>query len=179
MQLQKKIANEPAFIWWAKDVLRKCNHTFAKVRSHYWKRTHRFGVLIPMSVNQALLLDDKTGTDLWQKTIKKEMKNVMPAFTFLEQDEKVPIGYQHIDCHMIFDVKLAFTQKAQVVAGEHMTEAQASLTYSSVVSHESIRIAFTVAALNNLDVLIADIGNSYLNADCREKVYTIAGPAFK
>ena len=60
-----------------------------------------------------------------------------------------------------------------------MTEAPALLTYSSVVSRESVRIAFTVAALNDLDVLVADIGNAYLNADCREKVYTIAGPEFE
>ena len=107
-----KIANKPAFIWWARDVLRKCDRMIAKVRSHYWKRTHKFGVLIPKSVKEALILDDKTGTDLWQKAIEKEMKNVMPAFTFLEQDDKVPIGYQHIDCHMIFDVKMDFTRKA-------------------------------------------------------------------
>ena len=59
-----------------------------------------------------------------------------------------------------------------------MTEAPASLTYSSVVSCESIRIAFTVAALNDLDDLVADIGNAYLNADCHDIVYTIAGPEF-
>ena len=59
-----------------------------------------------------------------------------------------------------------------------MMEAPALLTYSSVVSHESVRIAVTVAALNDLDVLVADIGNTYLNADCREKVCTIAGPEF-
>ena len=59
-----------------------------------------------------------------------------------------------------------------------MMEAPASLTYSSVVSRESVRIAFTVAALNDLGVLVADIGNAYLNADCCEKVYTIAGPEF-
>ena len=57
-----------------------------------------------------------------------------------------------------------------------MTEAPALLTYSSVVSRESVRIAFMVAALNDLDVLVADICDAYLNADCREKVYTIAGP---
>ena len=59
-----------------------------------------------------------------------------------------------------------------------MTEAPALLTYSSLVSHESVKIAFTVAALNKLDFLVADIGNAYLNADCHEKVYTIAGPEF-
>ena len=108
----------------------------AKVRSCYWKCTQKFGVLIPKSVKEALLLDDKTGKDLWQKAIEKETKNVMPAFTFLEQDKKVPIDYQHIDCHMIFDVKMDFTQKARFVAGGHMTEALALLTYSSMVSRE-------------------------------------------
>ena len=106
------------------------------------------------------------------------MKNAMPALTFLVQDKKEPIGYQHIVCHMIFNVKIDFTQKARFVAGGHMTEAPALLTYSSLVSCESIRIAFKVAALNNLDVLVADIGNAYLSADCHEKVYTIAGPEF-
>ena len=76
-----KIANEPAFIWWAKDVLRKRDWMIAKVRSRYWKHTHKFGVLIPKSVKEALLLDDKTGTDLWQKAKEEEMKNLIgPTF---------------------------------------------------------------------------------------------------
>jgi hypothetical protein len=33
-------------------------------------------------------------------------------------------------------------------------------------------------ALNNLDILAADVGNPFLNADCREKIRTIAGPEF-
>ena len=59
-----------------------------------------------------------------------------------------------------------------------MMEALVLLTYSSMVSHERIRIALMVAALNDLDVLVADIGNAYLNADCCKKVYTVAGPEF-
>ena len=46
----------------------------AKVRSCYWKCTHKFGILISKSVKEALLLDDEMGTDLWQKAIEKEMK---------------------------------------------------------------------------------------------------------
>ena len=65
-----KIADEPAFIWWAKDVLKKHDQMIAKVRLRYWKRTHKFGVLIPKSVKEALLLDEETGTDLWQKAIE-------------------------------------------------------------------------------------------------------------
>ena len=106
------MSQRQVFIWWANHVLRKHDWIIAKLRSCCWKCTHKFGILNPKSVKEALLLDDKTGTDLWQKAIEKEMKNVMPAFTFLEQDKKVPIGYQHIDCHMIFDVKMDFTWKA-------------------------------------------------------------------
>ena len=75
----------------------------------------------------------------------------MQAYTFLEQDKKVTIGYQHIDCHMIFDVKMDFTQKAQFVAGGQTTEALTLLTYSSLVSCESVRNTFTVAVLNGLE----------------------------
>jgi hypothetical protein len=46
------------------------------------------------------------------------------------------------------------------------------------VSRDSIRIAFTLAALNNLDVLSADLQGAYLNAPTKEKVYTTAGLEF-
>jgi hypothetical protein len=35
-----------------------------------------------------------------------------------------------------------------------------------------------IAALNDIDILACDIGNAYLNASPREKVYTTAGPEF-
>jgi hypothetical protein len=35
-----------------------------------------------------------------------------------------------------------------------------------------------LAALNDLDLLAADVGNAYINADAREKVYFIAGDEF-
>eukprot|EP00957_Ditylum_brightwellii_P189296 14408273-Ditylum_brightwellii.AAC.1 len=38
-----------------------------------------------------------------------------------------------------------------------------------VVSRETVRIALTIAALNNLGIMAANIGNAYLNAPCREK----------
>jgi Reverse transcriptase (RNA-dependent DNA polymerase) len=95
----------------------------------------------------------------------------------LRTGKKLP-GYQEIKCHMIFDVKIDLTRKARFVAGGHTTETPASITYSSVVSRDSIRIAFLLAALNGLQILSVDIGNAYLNADCREKIWTIAGPEF-
>ena len=51
--------------------------------------------------------------------------------------------------------------------------------YASVVSRDSVHIGFLLAALNDLDVLGADVaGASYLNAPCHEKVFTICGLEF-
>ena len=49
-------------------------------------------------------------------------------------------------------------------------------TYSSVVSRDSVRIVFTLAALNDLKVKMADIGNAYLNAPNKERVHVKCGP---
>ena len=79
---------------------------------------------------------------------------------------------------MIFDVKADFTWKARLVAGGHMTDAPESITYASVVGMEYVRIGFLVAALNDLKVLVANIGNAYLDADVREQIFIICGPEF-
>jgi hypothetical protein len=78
---------------------------------------------------------------------------------------------------MIFDVKMEdFRRKARFVAGEHSTDAPQLMTYASVVSRESVRIALILAALNDLDVMIGDIENAYLTAPITEKVWTVLGP---
>jgi hypothetical protein len=79
---------------------------------------------------------------------------------------------------MIFDLKMDFTHKARFVAGGHMTNPPTLITYSSVVSRESVHIAFTLAALNNLDILCANIGNAYLNAPCHKKCITFTETEF-
>jgi hypothetical protein len=71
-----------------------------------------------------------------------------------------------------------FTRKARFVAGGHMTEPPSSMTYSTVVTRESVRIAFMLATLNDLKVVAAAISNAYLNAPCREKIWIVAGPEF-
>ena len=90
------------------------------------------------------------------------------------------VVYKEIKGHMIFDVKLdrKFTRKSRIVGGEHMTEPPSSLTYSTVVTRESVRIAFLLAGLNDLEVKSADISNAYLNAPAREKCWIVAGPEF-
>jgi hypothetical protein len=64
------------------------------------------------------------------------------------------------------------------VAGGHLTDPPVDSVYSSVVTRDSVRIMFLIAALNDLDILGADVQNAYINAITSEKVYFIAGPEF-
>ena len=171
-----RIQAEPAFKWWVGDVLRTRNHIIGKVKSRYWRTTQKFGIRVPKSVPEALQIDKDTGTTCWWDAIKKEMDKVMVAFDVEEEltadDVRQGVargdfvGYQEIACHWVFDVKMDLTRKARLVAGGDMTGLPSSLTYSSVVTWESVCIAFLIAGLNFLDVLACDIKNAYLNAPC-------------
>jgi hypothetical protein len=65
-----------------------------------------------------------------------------------------------------------------MVAGGHMTSALMIMTYASMVSRETIRIALTIAALNDLEAKAADILNAYISAPIKEKVWCALGPEF-
>ena len=144
--------------------------------------THKFGIELPHTVDEALEIDRVTGTNFWKKGIKKELSRVKAAWEAREDltpqdiaNGKDLVRYIKITCHMIFDVKMDFTRKAPLVAGGNLTEAPTRVTYSSVVSWDSVRLAFMLAALNGLAVVGCDIGNAYLNAPCREKVWFLGG----
>ncbi len=54
------IDHEPAFNWWVPHVLRKRDHIISLVRKRnpcYLKRMHKFGIVLPKTVNEALELD--------------------------------------------------------------------------------------------------------------------------
>jgi hypothetical protein len=124
------------------------------------------------------------GTDHWQRALNKEMSKVKVAWNARDditpndvQSGKVKdmIGFQEIGCHIVFDIKMDFTRKARFCAGGHTTDTPAAMTYSSVVSRDSVRIGFMLAALNGLDVMACDLENTYLNAPCVEKIWFEGG----
>jgi hypothetical protein len=157
---------EPAFRWWVRKTLRKRDRCVCKVKTGYWHCPHKYRVELPKSVIQDFAIDTRTGTTYWRDAIAKEMKNVMPAFTF-HNNNKVPTGYKKIDCCMVYDVTIDLTRKARLVAGGHQSEILKESLYSSVVSRDSVRIALTIASLNNLNVLADDVNNVYLNASTK------------
>ena len=182
--VNNNIQDEPAFAWWVPYVFKKRDRIIAKAKTKYWRTTHKYGVRLPKNAEEALRIDMETGTDFWTKAINKEMGKAKVSYEEVagctpEQARhgqvQELIGFQEIKCHLVFDVKMDFTRKARFVAGGHMTDTPVGLCYSSVVSRDSVRIAFTVAALNDLDIMACDIGNAYLNAPCREKIWFEAG----
>ena len=167
------ISNEPAFRWWVPFVLKKRERILKKVKSKYWSVSHKYGLELPKSVAQALEIDRRTGTDFWRKAIEKEIRNVFPAFEFIEDDKaNVPPGYEFVETYFVFDIKMDLTRKARLVARGNMTEATKEQTFASVVSRDTVRLFFLLAALNDLDLLSCDIQNAYLAAPNKEKVWT-------
>ncbi len=163
--MTKGLDHEPAFNWWIPYVLRKHDQIISLVHgrtTRYLKRTHKFGIEIPKTFKEALALDRKNGNTLWADAIAMEMREVHIAFNILPDGSSVPIGYQKIPCHMIFDVKMKdFRQKARLVAGGHLSKAPATITYASVVSHETVRLALTFVSLNDLEVKVGNVLNAY------------------
>ena len=107
------------------------------------------------------------------------MTNVRVAFDILKDGDRAPIGHKQINCHLIFDVKMEdFRRKTRIVAGGHMTETPKWMTYSSVVGRETVRIALTIAALNDLQVKAGDVMNAYMTSPCSKKIWTVLGKEF-
>jgi len=58
--MANKIHDEPAFAWWVPNVLRWKNCIVSKLKSKYWKTSHKFGIEIPKSVEHTLQIDCDT-----------------------------------------------------------------------------------------------------------------------
>jgi len=173
-----KIDMEPAFDWWVPTVLRRRNRIIKRAVSRHQRIGYKFGIPLPSSVADAERLDRANGNTLWMDALRKEMEAVRIAFEVQDADVKHLPGYKKIPGHIIWDVKMDFTRKAHYVAGGHRTDPPKVLTYSSVVSRESVRMALFVAALNDLGVRLTDIGNAYLTAATTERCYVVAGDEF-
>ena len=115
-----RISEEPTFAWWVPFTLRKRNRIIAKVKLKYWVRTHKFRIKIPKNVQEAREFDAENGNTLWWDAICKEMRNVRPAFEVWDKAQgELPIGFQEVRCHLIFDVKMGenFPPKGAICSG--------------------------------------------------------------
>ncbi len=51
-----------------------------------------------------------------------------------------------------------------------MADVTATITYASVVSRETVYTALTIVALNSLEVMTADVMNTYVTAPNKENM---------
>ena len=57
-------------------------------------------------VTEAYAIDKKNGITLWQDAIQKEMENVKIECKIIPKGKKPPNGFQYVNCHMVFDIKM-------------------------------------------------------------------------
>ena len=176
--ISRSIDKEAAFRWWIPYTLRRRSRIISAVNSRVKRVSHKYGLELPTSVKHAHAIDEKNKNTYWRDAINKEMGNLIVAFDILEDDEKLPQGFAKASGHLVFDIRMTLERKARWVKDGHRTPDPIWSTYAGVVSRESVRIALTYAALNDLDVCGADIQNAYLQAPSSEKHYVICGAEF-
>ena len=166
------IHEEADFACWIPYIERKIKVMISKLRSKYWQRTYKYVINISKSVNESYEFDKENGNKLWTNGIKEEMNTVMVAIQESNVSPYTFISHQDIVLLMIFEIKIDenFRCKARMIAGCNTTKTPSSITYSSVVLRDSVRILLMIAALNDLDLQAADTKNAHLTTPCREKI---------
>ena len=172
------LETEPAFRWWIPYTLKKRDRTISAVNSRVRRASHKYGIEIPTSVTHAYEIEKWNGNTFWSDAISKVMGNLIVAFDILPDGEPLPKGWTLASGHIVFDVKMTLERKARWVKDGHKTPDPSWSTFAGVVSRESVRIALTYAALNDIPVCGADIQNAYLQTPSSEMHYIICGEEF-
>ena len=154
----------------------------AKLRSYRTSPRYKYGFEVPRNFNHAVQLDKENGNTRWMDAIRLENEQLFDYKTFQDKGHKdqtqAPEGYKRIRCHYVFDVKFDGRHKARFVADGNLTDLPLDDVYSGVVSIKGIRLVIFLSELNRLQLVATDVGNAYLEAYTKEKVYFIAGPEF-
>ena len=76
----------------------------------------------------------------------------------------------------MFAVKHDGHHKARLIADGHLTKKPVQTVYSEVGSLRSLRIVMLLSELNQLELWRTDMGNSYLEAHTKEKLFIVVVP---
>ena len=93
-----QIANEPAFNWWVIWVIKKRDWIISQVKwqsalYQCYKWTHKFGIELPNTVEEACAINCATDSTFWCDAIEKEMKSVHVAFDVLGGGVAPPLDH--------------------------------------------------------------------------------------
>ena len=65
------IEDEPAFCWWVPYVLRKRDYIILAVKERVRKITHKYGIEIKESLEEAFRFDKKNSNSFWSDALQK------------------------------------------------------------------------------------------------------------
>ena len=143
--------------------------------------TYKFGILVPKNKKHALEIDAANGNKRWQQSMDSEIAQIDEYDTFKDMGKgrPPPRDYKKIRVHFVYDVKHDLRLKSRLVTEGNLTAPPKDSVYSGVVTLRSLRLCMFLAELNGLKVEAADVGNAYLEAYAKEKLYIIAGSEFR
>ena len=70
------LLEEPPFKSWANKVLNKKYRIISMVKPCYWRKSHKFGINLPHSVEESYTIDEESGNTLWRDAIDKKLKKI-------------------------------------------------------------------------------------------------------
>ena len=173
-----------------KTVTRPINQT--KIRQVRRSETYQFVYLIQRDYKHAQELDKLNGNIRWYDATKMEFDLINEYKLFISHQKvkydpklkskriiNAPQRYQKTKVHLVNACKHDGCHNARLLAGGHLIPDPIERIYFGIVSTRSLRLTIFLAKLNYMKVWAADIGNAYLEATTKEKLYIVAGPEFE
>ena len=90
--IARDIEDEPAFAWWVPYTLRKRDTIIAVVNTCVKRKSHKYGIEVPTSINDALHIDKENGNMFLTNAVNLEMSNVGIVFEVLKKGQQAPPG---------------------------------------------------------------------------------------
>ena len=68
--INNKVQDEPAFAWWV--IVRKQKVIISKIKSKYWHKSHKYGIRIPKTYEEAYRIDRENDERYWTEGIAEK-----------------------------------------------------------------------------------------------------------
>ena len=122
---------------------------------------YKFGVHIPHTFAEAIMLDKDNGNTFWEDAVRHELEQLFSHKTFRDLGTGGLPGkeYKKIKIRFVFDVKADGRRKGRLVVHGDMTPEPDKAVYSSAATLCSLRIVIFLAELNGLELMQGDVGN--------------------
>ena len=148
-----------------------------KAKKH---KTFKHGLEVPRTWKDIIRIDAEAGNRRWQEAVEQEVAALVQhgCFDFKTPNYKPPSDYQYCRLHFVYDIKSDLRYKARLVCDGSRVDPRGMSTRATVVKTISVRLLDVIASAQNLKVLCGDIGNAFIQATTKEKIYTRLGSEF-